>query len=163
MGVIGEGSCSEKVAKVAFEVGRKIAEKGAILLCGGRGGVMEAAARGAKSIGGLTVGILPGASRDEANSYIDIAIATGMGEARNVILARSCQALIAVGGMYGTLSEIAFACKFGVPVIGLNTWRVDRPGLTNAPVLRVKTPDEAVEKAFQMIHSSSHPPVAKGK
>jgi uncharacterized protein (TIGR00725 family) len=112
---------------------------------------MEAAARGAKSAGGLTVGVLPGVSRKEANPYIDIAVVTGMGEARNVIIARSCHALIAVGGMYGTLSEIAFACKFGTPVIGLNTWKIDRTGLSHSPVLQAKTPEEAVEMAFRMI------------
>ena len=109
IGVIGDGKCSEEVARAAYEVGRGIGKRGAILICGGRGGVMEAAARGAKSAGGLTVGILPGISQQEANPYIDIAIATGMGEARNVIIARSCGALIAVEGMYGTLSEIALA------------------------------------------------------
>jgi uncharacterized protein (TIGR00725 family) len=153
IGVIGEGVCSEETAHVAFEVGRRIGERRAILVCGGRGGVMENAAKGAKSVGGLTVGILPGSSRDEANPYIDIAIVTGMGEARNVILVQSCQVLIAVEGMYGTLSEIAFACKFGIPVIGLKTWRVDRPGLTASPVLEAKTPEEGVEMAFQIIHS----------
>jgi hypothetical protein len=151
--VIGETICSEETAKVAYEVGRRIGERRAILVCGGRGGVMENAAKGAKSVGGLTVGILPGPSRDEANPYIDIAIVTGMGEARNVILVQSCQVLIAVEGMYGTLSEIAFACKFGIPVIGLKTWRVDRPGLTAFPVLEAKTPEEGVEMAFQIIHS----------
>jgi len=151
--VIGETICSEETAKVAYEVGRRIGERRAILVCGGRGGVMENAARGAKSVGGLTVGVLPGSSRDEANPYIDIAIVTGMGEARNVILVQSCQVLIAVEGMYGTLSEIAFACKFGIPVIGLKTWRVDRPGLTASPVLEAKTPEEGVEMAFQIIHS----------
>ena len=114
---------------------------------------MEAAARGAKSAGGLTVGILPGISQQEANPYIDIAIATGMGEARNVIIARSCGALIAVEGMYGTLSEIALACRFGVPVIGLHTWTIDRPGLSQAPIVQAKTPEEAVEIAFQVIRS----------
>lgn len=151
--MIGETICSEETAKVAYEVGRRIGERRAILVCGGRGGVMENAARGAKSVGGLTVGVLPGSSRDEANPYIDIAIVTGMGEARNVILVQSCQVLIAVEGMYGTLSEIAFACKFGIPVIGLKTWRVDRPGLTASPVLEAKTPEEGVEMAFQIIHS----------
>lgn len=151
--MIGEGVCSEETAQVAYEVGRRIGERRAILVCGGRGGVMENAAKGAKSVGGLTVGVLPGSSRDEANPYIDIAIVTGMGEARNVILVQSCQVLIAVEGMYGTLSEIAFACKFGIPVIGLKTWKVDRPGLTASPVLEAKTPEEGVEMAFQIIHS----------
>lgn len=153
IGVIGEGSCSEETSQLAYEVGRRIGERGAILICGGRGGVMEAAAKGAKSVGGLTVGILPGSSRDEANPYIDIAIVTGIDEARNIVLVRSCHVLIAVEGMYGTLSEIAFACKFGIPVIGLNTWRIDRNGLTKSPIIQVNTPEEGVEKAFQIIQS----------
>ncbi len=153
IGVIGDGKCSEEVARAAYEVGRGIGKRGAILICGGRGGVMEAAARGAKSAGGLTVGILPGISQEDANPYIDIAIATGMGEARNVIIVRSCRALIAVEGMYGTLSEIALACKFGVPVIGLHTWTIDRPGLSQVPIVQAKTPEEAIEIAFQVIRS----------
>ena len=114
---------------------------------------MEAAAKGAKSAGGLTVGILPGTSREEANPFIDLAIVTGMGEARNVVLVRSCQVLIAVEGMYGTLSEIAFACKFGIPVIGLNTWKVERQGLSQPPILTARTPEEAVEMALEIIDS----------
>jgi len=153
IGVIGETICSEETGQVAFEVGRRIGERKAILVCGGRGGVMENAAKGAKSAGGLTIGVLPGSSRDEANPYIDIAIVTGMGEARNIVLVQSCHILIAVEGMYGTLSEIAFACKFGIPVIGLKTWRIDRPGLTHSPILQAKTPDEAVEMAFQIIRT----------
>jgi uncharacterized protein (TIGR00725 family) len=151
IGVIGDGECSEGVARIAYEVGRRIGEGGAVLVCGGRGGVMEAAARGAKSAGGLTVGILPGVSREEANPYVDIPIVTGMRDARNVIIARSCQVLIAVGGMFGTLSEIALACKFGVPVVGLCTWTIDRPGLTHPPIVEAKDPEEAVEAAFRMI------------
>ena len=112
---------------------------------------MEAAARGAKSAGGLTVGVLPGTSREEANPYIDIPVVTGLGEARNVIITRSVHAVIAIGGMYGTLSEIAFACKFGIPVIGLNTWRIDRPGLEQPPIIEAKTPEEAVERVFRSI------------
>jgi uncharacterized protein (TIGR00725 family) len=151
IGVIGDGECSDEVAGIAHEVGRRIGVAGAVLVCGGQGGVMEAAAKGAKSAGGLTVGILPGVSRDEANPYIDIPIVTGMREARNVIIARTCQVLIAVSGMFGTLSEIALACRFGVPVIGLITWTVDRPGLTRPPVVEANDPEEAVETAFRMI------------
>ena len=151
IGVIGDAECTEEVAQIAYEVGRRIGEAGAALVCGGRGGVMEAAARGAKSAGGLTVGILPGVAREEANPYIDIPIVTGVRDARNVIIARSCEVLIAVGGMFGTLSEIALACKFGVPVIGLRTWTIDRPGLSSPPIVEAKNPEEAVETAFRMI------------
>jgi uncharacterized protein (TIGR00725 family) len=151
IGVIGDAECSEEIAQIAYEVGRRIGEAGAALVCGGRGGVMEAAARGAKSAGGLTVGILPGVSREEANPHVDIPIVTGLRDARNVIIARSCHVLIAVGGMFGTLSEIALACKFGVPVVGLRTWSIDRPGLTHPPIVEAKDPEEAVETAFRMI------------
>ena len=159
IGVIGDAECSEEVAQIAYEVGRRIGEAGAALVCGGRGGVMEAAARGAKSAGGLTVGILPGVSREEANPHIDIPVVTGLRDARNVIIARSCQVLIAVGGMFGTLSEIALACKFGVPVVGLRTWTIDRPGLTSSPIHRAETPDEAVKMALEMVRSSSRIPL----
>jgi uncharacterized protein (TIGR00725 family) len=155
IGVIGDAQCSEEVAQMAYAVGRRIAEAGAALVCGGLGGVMEAAAKGAKSAGGSTVGILPGTSREDANPYIDLAIVTGMRDARNVIIVRSCQVLIAVGGMFGTLSEIALACRFGVPVIGLRTWTIDRPGLTRAPILKAETPDEAVRMALDMVRPSS--------
>ena len=111
IGVIGGSDCTEKFVYVAEEVGRCIAEKGAILICGGLGGVMESAARGAKKAGGTTIGILLGFNRYEANKYIDIAIVTGMDHARNIIIVRSSDALIAVAGSYGTLSEIALGLK----------------------------------------------------
>ena len=154
IGVIGDAQCTDDVAQVAYEVGRSIGEAGAILVCGGLGGVMEAAAKGAKSAGGSTVGILPGVSREEANPHIDLAIVTGMRDARNVIIARSCHVLIAVAGMFGTLSEIALACKFGVPVIGLRTWTVDRPGLTHPPFVKAETPAEAVRMALELVRTS---------
>jgi uncharacterized protein (TIGR00725 family) len=117
--------------RVAYEVGKEIARQGAILLCGGLGGVMEAASRGAKEAGGLTVGILPGASAAEANPYTSLRIVTDMGHARNVVLVRSADAVIAVSGGYGTLSEIAIARKIGVPCVGLHTWDLD-PGVVQA-------------------------------
>jgi uncharacterized protein (TIGR00725 family) len=111
---------------------------------------MEAACRGAKAGGGQTVGILPGASRYEANPYVDIPIATGLGEARNLIIVRSADAVIAVGGEYGTLSELAFALKLGVPVVGLGTWELSKGGLSVDAILRATSPVEAVEQALAL-------------
>ncbi len=150
IGVIGDGACSPAVAAVAEEVGRRLAGSGAAVICGGLGGVMEAACRGAKSAGGLTIGILPGDNRRHANRYVDIPIVTGMGEARNVLVVKSAQAVIAVGGMYGTLSEIALALKNGVPIVGLDTWRLQRKEQWDEGINMVRTPAEAVELAIAL-------------
>jgi uncharacterized protein (TIGR00725 family) len=120
--VVGAGTCDESQAAIAEEVGRLLAGAGAVVVCGGLGGVMEAACRGAKREGGTTVGVLPGLDRGEANAYVDVAIPTGLGEARNVLVVRAADTLIAIGGEFGTLSEIAFALKTGKPVIGIGTW-----------------------------------------
>ncbi len=122
--VIGGRRIEKALLAEAEEVGRLIAKSGAILVCGGLSGVMEAASRGTKSEGGLTVGILPQNDSRDANQYVDIPIATGLGVGRNVIIARSADALIAVGGEYGTLSEIAFALQMGKPVVGIRTWDI---------------------------------------
>jgi uncharacterized protein (TIGR00725 family) len=148
--VIGGSTTTSDEIAAAEAVGQALAEAGAVLICGGRGGVMEAACRGAKAAGGLTIGILPGTSRDEANSYVDISIITGLGEARNVIVIRTAQAVIAIGGSYGTLSEIAFAMRFGVPVVGLGTWKVKREGHPRAPIIYAATPKEAVAHALAL-------------
>lgn len=154
--VFGANRCSGDVSDLAEEVGRELARAGAILVCGGTTGVMEAACRGAKEAGGLTVGILPGETRGQANRYVDIPIVTGLGEARNVIIARTCQAAIAVSGGLGTLSEIAFALKFGRTVVGLSTWALHRAADPHAAAcgllerfLRAETPAEAVGKALR--------------
>lgn len=144
--VIGAGECTPEVSRLAEEVGRGLAEKGAILICGGLGGVMEAACRGAKSAGGTTVGVLPGTNPSDANPYVDIPIVTGMGQARNVIVVASAQVAIAVGGGYGTLSEIGHARKLGIPVVGLDTWSLKREGYTG--IMEAKSPAEAVERAI---------------
>lgn len=144
IGVIGAAACTAKQAKLAHEVGTLIAQRGGMLICGGMGGVMEAACRGAHAAGGLTVGILPGCSAGEGNDYVAVPILTGMGYARNAVVIRTCQAVIAIGGRYGTLSEIAYAAQFGVPVIGLTTWRI------RTPIKHVKTPEEAVKLAFKL-------------
>jgi uncharacterized protein (TIGR00725 family) len=148
--VVGAGRCSKEVAQVAESVGRELARRGVTLVCGGLGGVMEAACQGAKSEGGLTVGILPGFSRREANPYVDIPIVTGLGEARNVIVVRTAQAVIAVDGEYGTLSEIAYALKLGIPVVGLNTWQLAKEGRLVSAIVEATTPAEAVDKALAL-------------
>jgi uncharacterized protein (TIGR00725 family) len=120
--VIGAGDAGEEIRAIAFKVGHAIARNGVVLVCGGRGGVMEAAAQGARSAGGHTVGILPSYNRASANPHIEFAIATGMGEARNAIVVASAHAVIALPGEAGTLSEIALALKIGRPVVALGAW-----------------------------------------
>ncbi len=148
--VIGAGQCSEEIAQVAEAVGRELARRGAILVCGGLGGVMEAACRGAKAEGGLTIGILPGSTSHEGNPYVDIPVVTGLGEARNIVVVRTSQAVIAVNGEYGTLSEIAYALKLGIPVVGLNTWQLAKEGRPESAIFEVTTPVEAVDKALKL-------------
>ena len=149
IGVIGSGDCSPEVAKVAEEVGEGIARTGAVLVCGGLGGVMEAAARGAKKAGGQTLGILPGWTREEANKYIDFFVITGLSQARNVIVVRSSDAIIAVEGGFGTLSEIALALEAHIPIIGIGTWELRRKGRGLGEIKKALTPEEAVKKAIQ--------------
>jgi uncharacterized protein (TIGR00725 family) len=148
--VVGDGRCSAEVAALAEAVGRELAQRGAVLVCGGLGGVMEAACRGARAAGGLTIGILPGTLRRDANPYVDIPIVTGMGEARNVLVVQSSQAVIAVHGEYGTLSEIAHALKLGIPVVGLSTWELAKGGQARQAIVRAHTPQEAVQKALSL-------------
>lgn len=149
--VIGLGTEREDLNKLAHEVGRLIAERGAILVCGGRGGVMNAAACGAKEAGGTTLGILPGPDRFGVSESIDISIPTNMGHARNALVALSGDAVIAIGAGYGTLSEIGLALKMGKPVIGLKTWSLHREGEADAGLLVAGTPEEAVNIAIKMI------------
>jgi len=150
IGVIGGSAPTAEEQSTAEAVGRALAERGAVLICGGRGGVMEAACRGARSAGGLTIGVLPGTSRAGANPYVDIPIVTGLGEARNVIITRTAKAVIAIGGSYGTLSEIAFALAFGTPVVGLGTWEMKREGHPSPPIAHAATPEEAVSRALAL-------------
>ena len=146
IGVIGSSAEEEELNGLAYEVGRLIAKRGAVLLCGGLGGVMENACRGAKEAGGLTVGIIPGESKDDANPYVDIPIVTGIGKARNMIIARTADAIIAVGGRYGTLSEIAYALHFGKKVFALRSWVVLE---AEKDFVVANSPEEAVELAFK--------------
>jgi len=152
IGVIG-ASYEDENRKLAYEVGRLIAEKGAVLVCGGLGGAMQYTCQGAKEMGGLTVGILPMDNTQDANPHVDIPIATGMGYARNVIIARTCDAAIAIGGRYGTLSEIAHVLNMGGKVFALNSWNV-LEGHENFIV--VKSPAEAVELAFKEAKSKEN-------
>jgi hypothetical protein len=123
--VVGPGDASPGELAAAEELGAALAEHGAIVVCGGLGGVMEAACRGAKSRRGTTVGLLPGADRSAANGWVDVAIATGMGELRNGLIVRASDAVVAIGGSAGTLSEIAFALKLGRPVVGIGTFELE--------------------------------------
>jgi uncharacterized protein (TIGR00725 family) len=149
--VIGGGQCSKEEAKLAEEVGRELARRGVTLICGGLGGVMEAACRGASSEGGTTIGILPGDNRQSANPYVQIPIVTGMGYARNVAVVKSAQAIIAIAGSYGTLSEIGHALQNGIPVIGLSTWALSRNGQPDSKIIPAKTSAEAVDEALSSI------------
>ena len=148
--VIGSSSCSEEEARLAEAVGERLARRGAAVICGGLGGVMEGVCRGARSQGGLTVGILPGEDPGVANPWVDIPIATGVGYGRNMAVVKSAQAVIAIGGNYGTLSEIAYALKSGIPVIGLNTWTLSRNGKRDNSIIRVSTAEEAVDRAVSL-------------
>lgn len=148
IGIIGAGICEPDIYEIARRVGNLVGKRKALVYCGGLGGVMEAAARGAKEAGAITVGILPGRLASEANPYIDIPIITDMGHARNVILVRSVDLLIAISGSYGTLSEIALGLKMWKPVIGLKTW----PEIKG--VIYVNQPEEAVERAFSLLTNS---------
>jgi uncharacterized protein (TIGR00725 family) len=146
----GEGAAAPEQLEAAEQVGRLLAEAGAVVVCGGLGGAMEAACRGAKSAGGTTLGILPGRSRCDANPHVDVALATGLGEARNALVVRAADALVAVGGGYGTLSEIALALKAGTPVVGLGTWELARAGEPDAGVVRAADPRGAAETALEL-------------
>ncbi|MEW5978038.1 MAG: TIGR00725 family protein [Acidobacteriota bacterium] len=153
IGVMGAGECSQEIYALAEETGRLIARHHAVLICGGRGGVMEAAAKGAKSEGGLTIGILPEADTSRMNPYIEVPIVTGMGNARNVINVLSSQAVIAISGGFGTLSEVAIALKCGVPVVGLRTWQLAselEPAVGPDLLQLVQTPEEAVTQAIRL-------------
>ena len=148
--VVGPGSASSGELAAAEEARAAIAEAGCGLVCGGLGGVMEAACRGARSRGGLTLGLLPGLDRDEANGWVVVAVPTGLGEARNALVVRAADAVVAVGGGWGTLSEIALAVKTGVPVVGVETWE-----LGDAPIVRASGAREAVAAALAQISHTS--------
>jgi uncharacterized protein (TIGR00725 family) len=141
--VVGPGDASGGEIEAAEAVGRGLAQAGAAVVCGGLGGVMAAACRGAASAGGLTIAILPGLDRSAANEWVGVAIPTGLGEMRNGLVVRSADTVIAVGGAYGTLSEIALALKTGVPVVGIGTWSIDG-------IERVDSAAEAVSRGLEL-------------
>lgn len=153
--VVGAGVCDREVSAAAYEIGRAIAKRGAAVVTGGLTGVMEAASRGAGDAGGLVIGILPGLNADDANTAVDIAIPTGMGQLRNGLVVTSARAVIAVSGEWGTLSEIGFALKLGIPVIGWNTWELSRGGVPERGIVRAETPGGAVDEAFARIGTGS--------
>ena len=145
--IVGEAGSTPEIAALAEEVGAELGRHGITLVCGGGRGVMEAACRGAKSAGGTTVGILPSSDPAAANRWVDVTIPTGLGQARNVIIARSGSAVIAIGGRYGTLTEIAHALKGGIPVIGLCTWTLSKQGTIDSSIIVAEDAKDAVEKA----------------
>jgi uncharacterized protein (TIGR00725 family) len=146
--VIGGSQCSPSEAEAA-ETGRRLAQSGFGVICGGRGGVTEAACRGAWQAGGLTVGLLPGESAGQGNDFLTVELATGLGEARNVLVVRGGEAVIAIGGGLGTLAEIAHALRLGIRVVALGTWQATSPEGGTLPVLQASTPAEAVALAIE--------------
>jgi uncharacterized protein (TIGR00725 family) len=149
--VVGPSAGTPAELALGEEIGRLIGEAGAVLVCGGMGGVMEAAASGCARAGGKSVGVLPGESRLDANPYLTVAVATGMGEGRNVVVVRTADVVIAVHGEFGTLSEIALALKTGKPVVGLGTWELGKAGLPVDAIVQAEDPKDAVEKALALI------------
>jgi uncharacterized protein (TIGR00725 family) len=141
--IVGASEASETEAVTAETVGRLLGGAGAVVVCGGMGGVMAAGCRGATEVGGTAVGILPGLDRSQANPWVTVAIATGLGELRNGVIVRSADAVIAIGGGYGTLSEVAFALRRGVPVLGLGTWEI-------AGIEPMGSPGDAVARALEL-------------
>ena len=146
--VVGASEPTEKDVVDAEIVGRLLGAAGAIVVCGGRGGVMAAASRGAAGVGGTVIGMLPGDGRDDANEWVTVAIPTGIGELRNGLIVRTADAMVAVGGAYGTLSEIALGLHNGLKVYGLHTWEIDG-------IEPVDTPREAVERALAAARARS--------
>jgi hypothetical protein len=151
--VLGGEACGPEALDAAEEVGREIGRRRATLVCGGRGGVMEAACRGAREAGGHTIGIMPGRGREDSppNPYVEFPIFTGMGFARNVIVVLSADAVIAIDGSYGTLSEIAYALINDLPVVGIDTWDFNYDSFTGQErIVRVTDPAEAVATAIEL-------------
>jgi uncharacterized protein (TIGR00725 family) len=146
--LVGPGEATPAELDAAEEIGRRVAQAGGYVVCGGLGGVMEAACRGANEVGGLTIGILPGSSRAAANRWVAVSVPTGLGELRNGLIVRAADAVVAVGGAYGTLSEIALALKTGVPVVGITTWPIEG-------IERAGSPREAAERALELAHRGS--------
>ncbi len=152
IGVAGASQPEPQLVEPAEELGRRLAEAGATVVCGGGAGVMAAVCRGAQAAGATTVGLLPGAKRSGGNPYLSVALPTGLGEGRNLLLVRASDALIAVGGGFGTLSEIALALRIGVPVVGMATWGLTRDGRPVIPFPITANPEEAARLAIDAAH-----------
>jgi uncharacterized protein (TIGR00725 family) len=152
--VVGPGSADAEELALAEEAGAAVAAAGAGLVCGGLGGVMEAACRGARSTGGLTLGLLPGLDRDAANGWVVVAVPTGLGEARNALVVRAADAVVAIGGGWGTLSEIALALKTGVPVVGVGTWEPAIEGSPAEGIVACEDARQAVAEALRLASSA---------
>jgi uncharacterized protein (TIGR00725 family) len=148
--VVGPNDATQRELDQAEEIGRGLARAGAVLVCGGLGGVMHAAARGSESESGVSIGILPGDDRDPGSPHLSVAISTGMGETRNALVVRTSDAVIAISGEFGTLSEIAFALKIGKPVVGLRTWELSKGGHHAEVITQVESPEEAVTQALRL-------------
>jgi hypothetical protein len=154
--VVGGSEATAAALAAAEKIGAALASAGAIVVCGGLGGVMAAACRGAKSAGGTTVGVLPGIDPSASNRWVDVVIASGLGEARNSLVVGSAAAVIAVDGEYGTLSEIALALRAGTPVVGVGTWSLARPnGQPDTKIVAVEDPDEAVATALRLASAAT--------
>lgn len=153
MAVCGGGVFEQEGADTAEAVGAELARRGAIVMCGGGHGVMEAVCRGARSEGGMTIGFLPGELRAEANEYVDVALPTGMGEMRNMLLVRASDVVIAISGEFGTLSEVAFALRVGIPVVGIDTWELVRNGEPDPSIVRATDAIDAVDRALALVAS----------
>lgn len=151
--VCGGSVFEEEPAANAREIGAALAREGAIVMCGGGGGVMEAVCEGARSEGGMTIAFLPGEDRKQANEFVDIALPTGMGEMRNMLLVRASDVVIAISGEFGTLSEVAYALRLGIPVVGLDTWELRKRGETSEAITNVTSPDEAVRAAIKLANA----------
>lgn len=148
--VCGPGIAKAQESAWAEEIGRRLAEAGAVVVCGGISGVMDDVARGAAAAGGTVLGILPGPDREGASAHLTVSVPTGMGEARNALVVRAADAVIAVAGEWGTLSEIALALKMGRPVVGLATWELAKGGRSVGGIVRADTPEEAVVRALEL-------------
>lgn len=155
--VVGAGDAGPDDLAVAEDLGRELARAGAVVVCGGLGGVMEAVCRGARQLGGRTVGILPGSDRRHANPFVDVAVATGLGEARNLLVVRTADVVVAVGGEFGTLSEIAFALRLGTPVVGIGTWELAKRGHPVDAVVRAGSAAEAAGAAMALALARARP------
>lgn len=152
--VCGGGGDDDPAKPAAYAIGRGLAEAGVVVVCGGLGGVMAEACRGAKAGGGVTVGLLPGAKRGQANPWVDVAVPTGLGEVRNVLVVRAADAVVAIGGGWGTLSEIALALRQGTPVVGLGSWQLrqprGRPPTGSTGLVRATDPADALRRVLRL-------------